>query len=154
MTQALAIRTSVPQVVDPVDEFDLHDLRIFDSVPEDRDYGIIALKGIVVVYDGRPLSIEGVIEGAFYVREHQRTHAPWQDWLRREWEDRDRRCGPNVPLSVSREVVQAVRWPRGKDGDNWAVRLSSGFTDGPYYDWWFARDFVGKVVGIYRPRLS
>lgn len=153
MTQAVALRASLPQVADPVDDFDVQDLRIFDHIPDHPDYGIVALRGSALIYDISPIHSEGIVEGAFYVRESQRPVAcrPWQDWLRDEWEDRDRRAGPNVPLAVTREVVRAVRWPRAKEVDNWAVRLASGFTDGPYYDWWFGRDFVGKVVGIYRP---
>lgn len=154
MTQALALRPSATQIGDPSNDFDLNDLRIFDSVPDHRDYGIVALQGLVVIYNISPIRREGIIDGAFYVRESQRPAScrSWQDWLRDEWDDRDRKVGPNSPLTITREVVQAVRWPRrGKEADNWAVRLASGFTDGPYYDWWFGRDFVGKVVGIYRP---
>lgn len=147
--QALALSASVPAVRPPEDEFDPQDFRVFTSIPDHRDFGIVALRGLVVIYDETPLHTEGIIEGAFYVREHQRpTSGIWDDWLRREWDDRDRRHGPNVPLKVSREVVRAVRYPRS---DHWAVRLASGFTDGPYHDWWFGRDFVGKVVGIYSP---
>lgn len=155
MEQALALPTSVPQTIDPASEFDLHDLRIFTSIPDHRDYGVVAMHGMVVVYDLRPIYTEGIVEGAFYVRESQSPAASrrWSDWLRDEWNDSDRgRIGPNVPLTTRREVVQAVRWPAGGT-DSWAARLSSGFTDGPYYDWWFGRDFVGKVVGVYRPQL-
>lgn len=155
MEQALALRARLPQHVDPADEFDLHDLRIFTSIPDHRDYGIVAMHGMVVVYDVRPICTEGIVDGAFYVRENQSPAAarPWSDWVRDEWKDCDRgRAGPTSPLITRREVVRAVRWPRG-GADSWALRLTSGFTDGPYYDWWFGRDFVGKVVGVYRPQL-
>jgi hypothetical protein len=153
MEQMVALRSQVPQIIDPQEAFEFTGLRVFTSVPADRDYGIVALRGMVVIYDERPLHTEGILEGAFYVRESQRPASNiWDDWLRREWEDRDRRAGPYVPLVTRREVVQAVRFPRSdKTTNNWAVRLSRGFIDGPYYDWWFGRDFVGKVVGIYRP---
>ena len=97
MEQAVAIRASVPQTIDPTDDFNLQDLRIFSSIPDHRDWGIVAMKGIVVVYDRTPLYQEGVVEGAFYVRESQSPAGcrPWQDWLADEWEDRGRRrAGP------------------------------------------------------------
>jgi len=157
MAQALALRSSVPQVVDPADDFEMDELLIFDSVPDHRDFGIVALKGLVAIYDTTSIYREGIIEGSFYVRENQRPagHRPWQDWLRDEISHPERNVGPHSPLTTSREVVRAVRWPRSdKDSDNWAFRLASGFTDGPYYDWWFGRDVIGKVVGIYRPQAS
>lgn len=132
------------------DEFEIPDFQVFKSVPADRDFGIAALQGMVVVYDIRPLRFEGVVEGAFYVRESQRPAAsrPWADWLRGELEERNRLAGPSVPLETRREVVRAIRQ---QHSDLWSVHLASGFVDGPYHDWWFGRDFVGKVVGIYRP---
>ena len=147
----------LPATLDDAEEFDFSGLRIYAHVPDHRDFGIVALKGIVAVYDVKPLHSEGIVEGAFYVRESQRPACArdWQDWLRDEWNDRDRRAGPNAPLTVTREVVRAVRWSRSdRDTDNWAARLASGFTDGPYYDWWFGRDFIGKVVGIYQPEMN
>jgi hypothetical protein len=148
--QAIALSAPVPAVGSENDEFDPQDFQVFTSIPDHRDFGVVALRGMVVIYDEKPLQTEGIIEGAFYVRESQRTNAgyDWEEWLRRELEDRARRCGPFSPLKTSREVVRAVRWPRS---DDWAVRLAGGFTDGPSYDWWFGRDFVGKVVGIYSP---
>lgn len=153
MAQVLATCPSVPQVVDQSDDFDLHDLRVFDRIPEDSDYGIVAFRGLVAIYDIKPLRSEGIVEGAFYVRERQYPRAclPWEAWLRLEWEDRDRRSSPYSPLAITREVVRSIRWPRPRETNSWAVRLASGFIDGPYYDWCFGRDFVGKVVGIYRP---
>lgn len=149
MEQAIALRSPVPSIVAPDDEFDPQEFQVFTSIPDYEYYGIVTLRGMVVVYDKDILHREGIIEGAFYVREGQRPNCgSWEDWLRREWDDRDRRCGPNVPLRISREVVRAVRWPRS---EHWALRLSSGFTDGPYRDWWFGRDLVGKVVGVYHP---
>ncbi|MGN6377151.1 MAG: hypothetical protein ACTHMG_16570 [Sphingomonas sp.] len=149
MERAIALRAS-PLPPMPLDDgFNPREFRVFTSIPEHRDFGIVALKGLVIIYDEALLHTEGVIENAFYVRERQRpVSGIWDDWLRREWDDRDRRHSPNVPLKVSREVAQAVRWPRS---DHWALRLPSGFTDGPYHDWSFGRDLIGKVVGIYRP---
>jgi len=131
-------------------EFDFSHFQIFTSVPDHRDYGIVALRGMVVIYDERPLHQEGIIAGAFYVRENQRPRSGmmWECWLRHENEDQRRRCGPAGPLAIQREVVQAIRWAYG---DDWAIRLPSGFVDGPYSDWAFGTDFIGKVAGIYLP---
>lgn len=133
--------------------FDFSGLRRFTAVPDHRDFGIVALRGMVIVYDETPLSCEGIIEGAFYVRESQRPRSlmSWETWLKRERDDLDRRVGPVSPLQIRREVVQAVRWPRG---GHWALRLASGFTDGPYYDHAFGLDLIGKVAGIYLPDTS
>lgn len=133
--------------------FDFSSFRVFTSVPDHRDFGIAALRGMVVVYDESALHREGVLAGGFYVRESQRPRSGmvWASWLEREQEDRRRRCGPSGPLEIRREVVQAIRRP----GDNgWAVRLASGHIDGPYYDWAFGTDFIGKVVGVYLPSTS
>lgn len=94
-------------------EFDFSNFRIFTSVPDHRDYGIVALRGMVVVYDERPLHQEGLIADAFYVRESQRPRGgmTWESWLRFEGDDRQRRVGPAGPLAIRREVVQAIRWP-------------------------------------------
>lgn len=134
-------------------DFDFSSFRIFSSVPDHRDYGIVALRGMVIIYDERPLRQEGIIAGAFYVRESQRPRSSmmWESWLRRENEDQRRRGGPVGPLEIQREVVQAIHWPHNTD---WAVRLPSGFVDGPYCDWAFGADFIGKVAGIYLPATS
>jgi hypothetical protein len=134
-------------------DFDFSSFRIFTSVPDHRDYGIVALRGMVVIYDERPLHQEGIVAGAFYVKESQRPRSGmmWESWLLRENEDQRRRCGPAGPLAIQREVVQAVHWPHAGD---WSVRLPSGFVDGPYCDWVFGTDFIGKVVGIYLPTAS
>ena len=144
---ALALNTA------PDDGFDLKSLRRFTSVPEHPDFGIVALRGMVIIYDEAALHREDVIEGAYYVRESQRPHSmlAWEKWLQREWEKRTRRAGPAGPLQTRREVVQAVRWPRG---EHLALRLASGFTDGPYKDRWFGVDLIGKVIGIYLPTNS
>jgi len=147
---ALTVVTHLPAVPPPTTDFDLHGLRIFTSVPDHRDYGIVALHGMVVIYDERPICMEGVLEGAFYVRESQYpvSGMPWDSWLRAEWDDRTPRIQPRSRLKIRREVVQAMRWPYA---DNWSVRLSSGYVDGPYHDWAFGHDFLGKVVGLYQP---
>ena len=134
-------------------DFDFSSFRIFSSVPDHRDYGIVALRGMVIIYDERPLRQEGIIAGAFYVRESQRPRSSmmWESWLRSENEDQRRRGGPVGPLEIQREVVQAIHWPHNTD---WAVRLPSGFVDGPYCDWAFRADFIGKVAGIYLPATS
>jgi hypothetical protein len=126
------------------------DLRTFSAVPDCRDYGIVAMAGVVLIYDSRPLRLEGVVENALYVRESQRPVAcmAWSTWLSREWEQRGEQVGPAGPLTISREVVQAIRWPHA---DSWALRLSSGHVDGPYHEWAFGRDLIGRIVGIYHP---
>lgn len=162
MTDLLACPESKPGISNdraltrigtPEADFNLQDLRIFTSVPDHRDYGIATLRGLVLIYDEKPLHVEGIIEGAYYVRESQRPHAcrPYRDWLESELEGCRNKERIRVPLKISREVVQAIRWPYAED---WAVRLSSGHVDGPYYDWAWGTDFIGKVVGIYLPGTS
>lgn len=56
---------------------------------------------------------------------------------------------PRVMIKTSRRVVKATR--REDTGDAWWFRHESGFSDGPYADWTAGRDFVGEVIGIYRP---
>lgn len=130
--------------------FDLSSMRVFTSVPEGSSVGIATLRGMVVIYDERPLHEEGVVAGAFYVREKQqpRSCRAWVSWLSDEWENRSSHVGPASPLTIRREVVMAIRWPN--EGD-WSVRLSGGHVDGPYHDWAFGRDFIGKIVGVYLP---
>lgn len=132
--------------------FDLTNLRIFTSVPDHPDFGIVALRGMVVVYDERPLQQEGVVEGAFYVREGQRPRSglTWQTWLNLESARRND-VGPAAPLAIRREVVKAIHWPHA---ERWSVRLASGHVDGPYDDATFGSDFIGKVVGIYLPTTA
>lgn len=146
---ALAMTRALPVATAPDFDFDDHRLRIFTHVPA-HDHGIVALRGIVVVYDTQALHYEGVTEGAYYVRESQYTPAgmSWESWLQAEWQTRDRRVSPYSRLTSRREVVQAIHWPRP---DSWALRLASGAVDGPYIDGLFGFDLIGKVVGIYRP---
>lgn len=134
------------------EQFDTSELRVFTSIPDDRDIGIAVLLGLVVVYDEKPLHMEGIVEGAYYVRENQRPHAgmSWESWLALET-DTKRAAQLRGRLRTSREVVKAVQWPmEGK----WSARLASGHIDGPYREWAFGQDFIGKVIGIYRPSLG
>ncbi|MBT2133967.1 hypothetical protein KK137_06435 [Croceibacterium sp. LX-88] len=152
---SLTVAAPSLRAVEQDDDFDLHDLRVFGRIPPDDNYDIVKLNGGVIVYDRVSIHVEGFLEGYLYVRESQHPSAcmPWEDWLRYELDDGHvrRRAQPTSPLKTRREVVQAIRWPLGdRPKDNWAVRLASGHVDGPYYDWAFGRDFVGKVVGIYR----
>lgn len=152
MTHAL-VRADAA-LTNPVEAaFDFSSFRVFTSVPDHRDFGIVALRGMVVIYDESSLHRESVVAGAFYVRESQRPRSgmQWESWLERERDERRRRCGPSGPLEIRREVVQAIQRP-GENG--WAVRLASGHIDGPYYDWAFGTDFIGKVVGVYLPSTS
>lgn len=149
---ALTVVTHLSSVPSPTSDFDLHSLRIFTSIPDHRDIGIVALHGMVVIYDEKPIQLEGIVDGSFYVRESQHPAAAmdWERWLLAEWkcEYRARNGQPSSLLKTRREVVKAMRWPYA---DNWSVRLSSGHIDGPYHGWAFGRDLVGKVVGLYRP---
>ena len=149
--QKAVVRTDA--AITQPNDFDFSSFRLFTSVPDHQDYGIVALRGMVAIYDERPLHQERVVAGAFYVRGSHRPRSGmmWESWLRRENEDQRRRCGPAGPLTIHREVVQAIHWP---DVGNWSVRLPSGFVDGPYCDWAFGADFIGKVVGIYLPMTS
>jgi hypothetical protein len=138
-------------ITPPAAGFELSGLSIFTAIPEHR-HGIVAMRGMVVVYATDLIGREGIIEGAFYVRESQRPPSclPWATWLREAVADEAQRrvVGPLSPLTIRREVVQTIRWPRH---DDWAVRLESGWVDGPYHDWAFGHDLIGKVVGIYHP---
>ena len=153
MTSTALARADHP-LAPPTEEltFAFSDLRVFTSIPA-HHHDIIAFRGAVLVFctDFRCCH-ETVEEGALYVRESQRPAANmlWESWLRLECEEafRYRNHCPRSPLKIVREVVQAVRWPRR---DAWALRLASGFVDGPYKDWAFGTDLVGKIVGVYRP---
>jgi len=151
---ALQLAQPAREIAPPIadDGFNLHDLRVFTSIPR-YHHDVVVLRGMVVVFETDGRCREGFIqEGSFYVRESQYPVAnmSWDSWLDMECERRAKYKGlqPRSPLSIRREVVRAVRWPRS---DNWALRLSSGFTDGPYHDWAFGCDLIGKVVGIYHP---
>jgi hypothetical protein len=134
-------------------DFNLRDLHIFTSVPDHRDFDVVSLRGLVAVYDREIRYREEIQEGAFYVREGQ--YAPggglMEGWHRRELQDQRGRAQPFAQLKTRREVVQAIRWP---DRDSWALRLVSGHVDGPYHEWAFGSDLIGKVVGIYLPGSS
>jgi hypothetical protein len=140
---------SLPLPTSAGDGFDFAGLRVFTEIPR-HHYDVAVLEGMVVVYDHECIGREGVQEGGFYVREHQHPYAgmSWENWLDAELRDRTPRCQPRGRLKVQREVVQAFRCART---NNWALRLASGFVDGPYYDWAFGADLVGKVVGLYLP---
>lgn len=152
MCSAALALVSNPVPAPAAGRFTLPGLQIFDRVPE--HCGVAALQGAVVVYDPDILHREEVQEGAFYVRESQRPAAlmQWETWLRLEVQEQFCSPGsqPRSPLRTAREVIQLVRRPVGEP-DRWWHRLASGFLDGPYYDWAFALNLVGKVVGIYLP---
>ena len=131
-------------------EFDLPRMQIFTHVPEHRDSGIVVLEGMVFVFDRHLVRVEGFLEGSFYVREHQRPVAG-MSWETHDRLNREHGRQMRSRIDVDREVVQAIRWPSAKE---WALRLASGFVDGPYYDWGFGHDLIGKVVGIYRPETG
>lgn len=127
--------------------FDFSDLRIFTSIPR-YHHDVAAMHGIVVVYDTDCISREGIKTGGLYIRESQRPPAamPWEEWLKHEWNDREHRHSPYSRLTTRREVVQAVEHPHA---GKMALRMATGGIDGPYHDWAFGLDLIGKVVGIY-----
>jgi len=139
-----------PALPDPA--FTLADMAIFTAIPA-HDHEVAALNGMVVVFNAVSIHREGILEDAFYVRESQQPAAcmSWESWLKLEASERDlSRMGcPRSPLRIRREVVQAIRWPYA---NNWSVRLASGHIDGPYHDWAFGRDLIGKVVGLFLPK--
>ena len=149
---ALAITSSVPATLDHAQDFHLHDLRVFTSIPK-HGYDVVVLRGAVIVYDTDAHRDGKTEDGAFYVVERQRTPSmmPWGNWLTLELRDGAGRGGPFSPLKTSREVIQAVRLKRGTNEERWFYRLAGGFCDGPLCDWAVGLDFIGRVVGIYRP---
>lgn len=147
---SLAVLAQPLSPISPSCDFDFDGLAIFRHIPDNDDFGIAALHGFAVIYDQSPLCREGIIAGSLYVRESQQPEAcmSWDRWLEEELRDRAPRRQPPGRLKTRRQVVQAIRW---RDGEHWAVRLASGAIDGPYCDWAFGTDLVGKVVGVYRP---
>lgn len=125
------------------------DLAIFNFVPSGCD--VVPLGGMVAIFDRDTLCREEITEGAYYVRERQRPRAGilWSNWLALEARDATPRFGPASPLQIEREVVRAVRWRRG---DQWALQSAEGYTDGPFHDWAFGHDVIGKVIGLYQPK--
>lgn len=149
---AIIDRTSKLAVRNGADGFDFSDLRVFSHIPE-GGFDVVAMCGGVIVFD-RQAHHWGPIEvGKLYVRESQ--HPPgasaYSDWLDREREDARSRGQPFALLKTRREVVQAITHP-ATGGP--AYRLACGFIDGPYKEWCYSYDIVGKVVGVYRPDLA
>ena len=132
--------------------FDVSELHIFTSIPR-YHHDVVALRGLVVVFDTECLRREGIQMGKLYVRQNQSppSSMAWEEWLKQEWADRERRHGPVSRLRISREVVLAFAHPRHGGP---CVRLDSGYVDGPYHEWAFGMDLIGKVVGVYRPDAS
>ncbi len=150
MNALVRIKPTTAVALPEAPAFDTSGFAIFTSIPRHR-HGIVPMLGMVVVYATDLIGREGILEGALYVREGQRPYCgSWEHWLRLEVEaERERRlCGPQGLLRITREVVQAIRWPYD---DAWSLRLASGHVDGPYKEWAFGLDLIGKVVGIYRP---
>ena len=128
--------------------FDFSDLQVFDTIPR-YNHDVVPMHGLVIVFDKLAFRYEGFIEGKLYVRENQRPAANlrYDSWLDLEREY-GQPAGPSSPLVTHREVVRYVTHaPTGLP----ALRMDSRFVDGPYQEWAFGRNLVGKVVGIYRP---
>lgn len=148
-SMAVAIQPRVAISPEPAPSgFTFDDLRVFTSIPE-HHHDVTALLGLVVVYDTDTLCREDIQEGALYVVEDHRPVGgmSWEiyDRLNREHGPRE----PRVRIKTSRRVIRAVRCEH--DPGLWWQVLPSGHRDGPIYDWAMAHNFVGKVVGIYRP---
>jgi hypothetical protein len=143
---------ATPANIEEAASFDFSDLRVFTSIPR-YHYDVVAMRGLVVVYDRECLGREGIQMGKLYVRENQLppSSMPWDQWLKSEWAEREDRHKPYSRLTVRREVVLAFTHPRHGGP---CVRLDSGHVDGPYHEWAFGMDLIGKVVGIYRPERS
>lgn len=130
--------------------FNFAELSIFTAIPNHRDVDVVGMNGMVIVFDKRLHLLSDLQEGALYVREFQRppSNMAWRNWLNLELEHegQEGRHSPFSSLNIVREVVQAVTYMGGP-----AMRLASGFIDGPYKEWSYGSDLIGKVVGIYRP---
>jgi len=118
-------------------------LEAFESVPV--RFGVVALGGLVAVYDPDDIYRNGIVEGAFYTVEYQR---PWSGM---NWETfRRLNCSR---LHTEREVVKVRRWPR--DPELWDMVHSGGqWHSGPICDINLGDMIVGRVVGIYLPTLA
>lgn len=145
------IQQSMRSVVSAFPEspgFGFNDLRVFTSIPE-HHHDVTTLLGLVIVYETDALCREGVKEGGLYVVESQQPVGgmTWDiyDRLNRERGPRE----PRARIKTSRRVIRAVRCDHDPEL-SWQI-LPSGYRDGPFHDWAMAHDFVGKVVGIYRP---
>jgi hypothetical protein len=149
---ALAIASRPLAVLDQEADFHLHGIRVFTSIPK-RGHDVVVLRGSVIVYDTDAHHYGETEDGGFYVVERQRPPSlmPWESWLKHELRDAGRCAGPISRLVTTREVIQAVRIERKSCDSTWHYRLPGGFCDGPLYDWAVGMDFVGKVVGIYKP---
>lgn len=131
--------------------FDFSDFRTFTEIPR-HNHDVVAMHGLVIVFDKLAPHHEGFVEGKLYVRENQ--HAPasgaFEDWLRRELHDGDAsyRAQPYAPLVTRREVVQYIRHPHTGGP---SFRLDSRYIDGPFKEHCFGFNVIGKVVGIHAP---
>lgn len=130
--------------------FDFSNLRRFDQIPPHDTFDVVPMRGLVVVFDRKALDIEGIQPGQLYVRESQRPCGAmaWRDWLETEARHGDF-AGPASLLRTRRGVVQAIPHPRHGGP---SFRLDSGFVDGPYKEWCYGHNLVGKVVGVYAPQ--
>lgn len=144
--------SAVPATVElETSGFDFADLRTFDRIPDDR-HEVAVLLGEVVVYDIDALYREHLQEGALYVVENQHPVGGMS------WETYDRfnkghtaRGAPRVRIAAKRRVIRALRDPRV--ADHWAHVLPNAAHDGPFPDWAAAHNIVGRVVGVFRPRM-
>ena len=128
--------------------FQLTDLRVFTSVPQ-YHHDVVALLGMVVVYDTHALGREVVEDGGLYVVEDQRPVGGMS------WETYDRLNSDRGQLTPSSQIKTTRRVVRLQHSHNmpecWDHVLPSGARDGPIPHWDVTFNMVGKVVGIYRP---
>lgn len=135
----------------PKPQFGFGDLRVFTSIP-DRHHDVTHLLGQVVVYETDGLCREHIQDGCLYVVEDQRPTGGMSWETHDEFNQRHARGQPRVRIHSSRRVIKAARCHH--DPDLWWQVLPSGAKDGPIKGWAMAFNFVGKVVGIYRPDCS
>lgn len=139
---------NVLPAVSETPDFALDDLRVFSSIPN-AHYDVVPLLGMVAVYETDTLTRDGVIDGALYVIEDQHPIGGMS------WETADRlnrERSPDQPryrIKTRRRVVRAVKHPNAPS--SWFHLQPGGYPDGPIYDWAVADNFVGRVVGIYKP---
>lgn len=137
-------------------------LQIFDEIKQ--GYEVIPVRredacallqpGEVAVYSDDFMYREELQDGGIYVIEYQRPRAGMSDEMRKQLGSR---------MDVERSIIRACRDSR--EPERWWAhplcreRRSGGMrvficSDGPYQDFQLTDKLIGKVIGVYRPRLS
>lgn len=137
-------------------------LQIFDeigdgheTIPVRRDDACALLqKGEVAVYSDDFMYREPLLDGGIYVIEYQRPRALMSEEMRKQF---------GLRMHVERSIIRARR--DLKEPERWWAhplcreRRDVGTnvficSDGPYCDFQLTDKLIGKIIGIYRPRLS